>query len=151
MIYLKHKKYFLVGCVITLLFSMCTIGPKKITYGKDGCEFCRMTITNKSFAAEIVTTKGKAFKYDAIECMLMDIKNQDKGNIELYLVTDLKTPEKLIDAEKVFFIISDSIQSPMGKNLAAFGTMKKATQFKRENQNGAIFNWGEIQKHFNLQ
>ena len=134
-----------------MLFSSCTIAPKKIAYGKEACDFCKMTITNKVFAAEIVTTKGKAFKYDAIECMLMDMKNQDKENVELFLVTDLKTPERLIDAEKAFFIISDSIQSPMGKNLAAFGTRKEAIQFKRENENGIIFNWEKIQKHFNFQ
>ncbi len=59
--------------LLSLLFFVvgCSVEESPINYGKDACNFCKMNIVDKQHAAEIVTSKGKPFKYDAIECMVV--------------------------------------------------------------------------------
>ena len=89
--------------------------------------------------------KGKAFKYDAVECMLNDLKDKDQQKIALFLVADYAAPEKLIDAKQALFLISTSIQSPMGANLSTFATKAEADIFVKS-ETDSLFNWHEIQQ-----
>ena len=132
--------------VLNLLFS-CSIEPSKIEYGKDACHYCKMTIVEETHAAEIVTKKGKPYKYDAIECLLNDFENREEKDIALFLVTDYLTPKKLIDAKTATYLISEEIQSPMGANLSAFELKENAEKFA-VNDSDKILNWTEIQKLF---
>lgn len=132
---------------LVLVFISCSIEPSKIVYGQDACHFCKMTIVEETHAAQIVTKKGKAFKYDAIECLLNDFENHEKEDIALYLVTDYLTPQKLIDAKTATFLISKSIQSPMGANLSAFENKNDAGEYAK-NEQDKIFDWADLQNHF---
>lgn len=134
---------------LIVFFTSCKIEPKEIDFGLDACHFCKMTIVDKAFASEIVSTKGKIYKYDAIECM---IKNQDVQNLNaaLFLVYDYEYTADFIDATKSFFVISDHINSPMGENLGAFLSKASAEKFVKVN-GGIQFNWTEINTHFNTQ
>lgn len=132
---------------LVLVFISCSIEPSKIVYGQDACHFCKMTIVEETHAAQIVTKKGKAFKYDAIECLLNDLENYEKEDIALYLVTDYLTPQKLIDAKTATYLISKSIQSPMGANLSAFENRNDAEEYAK-NEEDKIFDWASLQKHF---
>lgn len=133
--------------ILILLTMSCTVAPDKIAYGKDACHYCKMNIVDKIHAAQLVTKKGKHYKYDAVECLLNDLEQRDEGKIELFLVTDYKTPEKLIDAMSATYIISDVIQSPMGASLASFETKDSAVNFVKKND-GKLYTWPEIQQHF---
>ena len=132
--------------VLNLLFS-CSIEPSKIEYGKDACHYCKMTIVEETHAAQIVTKKGKPYKYDAIECLLNDFENREEKDIALFLVTDYLTPKKLIDAKTATYLISKNIKSPMGANLTAF-TQKENAEKYVTNGTDKIFNWVELQNHF---
>ncbi len=132
---------------LVLVCISCSIEPSKIVYGQDACHFCKMTIVEETHAAQIVTNKGKAFKYDAIECMLNDSENHEKEDIALYLVTDYLTPQKLIDAKTATFLISKSIQSPMGANLSAFENRNNVEEYAK-NEEDKVFDWADLQKHF---
>jgi len=52
-----------------LLFISCSTKPQPIQYGKDVCDHCKMTIVDQKFGGEIVTKKGKAYKFDDLICM----------------------------------------------------------------------------------
>ena len=56
--------------LIILILVGCKVDPNPIEYGADACHFCSMTIVDRQHAAEFVTKKGKAFKFDATECMM---------------------------------------------------------------------------------
>ncbi len=141
------KGYQLLIITVLFVFTACSIEPAKISYGSDACHFCKMTIVEETHAAEIVTSKGKAFKYDAIECMLNDLENHESETVALFLVTDYLTPQKLIDAKTATFLISKSIQSPMGANLSAFENRNNAEEYSR-NEEDKIFDWTDLQKYF---
>jgi copper chaperone NosL len=129
--------------LVTFLFVSCTVSPEKIEYGVDGCSFCKMTIVETKFASEIVTQKGRASKYDAIECMLNDLKDMEENTLKYILVTDYTKPRKLIDATMATYLINKEIKSPMGKFLSAYASKEEALF------NGtALYNWKAIKKQF---
>lgn len=140
------KRHIFLGIIIVLLVS-CNISPQPIEYGTDACNYCNMAIVDRQHAAQIVTSKGKAYKYDATECMVNSLKDELKGTeIGLNLVTDFNQPGQLIDATKAFYLISDEISSPMGANLSAFENELAANKAK-EKFTGELFSWEEIQNH----
>ena len=140
-------------CVILfigLLLMGCSIGPEPIAYGSDGCHFCSMTIVDRQHAAQIVTKKGKVFKFDAAECMVNHLKDIDVASVKLFLVNDYQAPGELIDAKKATFLISKDIPSPMGEYLSAFHSRNNAENIEAEND-GKLYAWDELLTKFKVQ
>lgn len=131
---------------LLLVFTSCNVGPEAINYGSDGCHFCKMTIVDKVHAAEIVTNKGKVYKFDASECMIHFMKEFDNAEIKLYLSNNYTEPEALIDATKATFLISTNIPSPMGAFLSAFKTENEAQKFQTE-KGGTLYSWNQLLEH----
>lgn len=125
---------------LLLLFCSCNVSPKPIEYGSDGCHFCSMTIVDKVHAAEVVTKKGKVYKFDATECMINFMKDFNTSEIELYLSNNYTDPEALIDASKATFLISKNIPSPMGAFLSAFKHKTDAEKLQTE-KGGHMYTW----------
>jgi copper chaperone NosL len=81
-----------------------------------------MTIVDNQHAAQLVTNKGKNYKYDAIECMINDLNNWNRPPVNVHLVADYANPGTLTDALTANYLISEEIPSPMGANLSAFSS-----------------------------
>lgn len=128
------------------LFISCKVEPKEINFGQDACHYCKMTIVDKPFASEIVNSKGKVYMYDAIECMIKNLENENI-DAKMYLVFDFKNPNQFINALEAYYVISDKIKSPMGENLAAFNSKSSSEKFI-ENNGGKLYKWTEIKNHF---
>ncbi|TLP80183.1 nitrous oxide reductase accessory protein NosL [Maribacter sp. ACAM166] len=141
------KQFLYLLTLISLSFSSCSISPKPIAYGSDGCHFCSMTIVDKQHAAEFVTKKGRSYKFDASECMLNYLKGIDKESVALFLVNDYDAPGEFIDATKATYLISNNIPSPMGAFLTAFETLEAAENVKSINK-GELFTWKLLQERF---
>ncbi|HET6541199.1 MAG TPA: nitrous oxide reductase accessory protein NosL [Chryseolinea sp.] len=133
--------------MLALVFWGCSIEPEPLIYGKDQCHSCKMTLMDKKFGAELVTTKGKVYKFDDINC-LFNFYNEgsvNKEDFRLKLVVDFSRPEKLIDAEKAVYLKSGEIKSPMASQVAAFETTQ--TNLAAE-WNATEYKWGELQNQF---
>ena len=143
---MQTLKHYL-SIALLLLFFNCNVSPSPIDYGNDGCHFCKMTIVDKVHAAEIVTTKGKIYKFDATECMINFIDDFDSTEIALYLSNNYTEPEVLIDATKATFLISENISSPMGAYLSAFKNRADAENSQAE-KTGVLYTWEELLTHF---
>ena len=143
---LKHLKPILGICVLLLAIS-CKVEPQPIDYGKDQCSFCKMNVVDKTHAAQYVTAKGKQFKFDAIECMVNDLNENNEANIAILLVANYGNPGEMIDATTATFLISKEIKSPMGANLSAFSSKIKAEELKQKH-GGAIFTWETLKQKF---
>ncbi len=142
------------GVYVILLMGFlvmgCSIRPEPIAYGSDGCHFCSMTIVDRQHAAQIVTNKGKVFKFDAVECMVNHLKDIDIVSVKLFLANDYQAPGELIDAKKATFLISKDIPSPMGEYLSAFHSINEAEHVEAEN-NGKLYSWEELLTRFKVQ
>lgn len=106
-----------------LLIGCANPEPVPIAYGTDECANCRMSISDSKFGAEAVTTKAKAYKFDALECMLgwYAQGSVPASDIHSLWVTDFIRPGTLINARNAFYLESAMFHSPMGMNYAAFG------------------------------
>lgn len=139
------KSIFFGFACILLLITSCAIEQEKINYGKDGCHFCKMTIVDNQHAAELVTTKGKATKYDAIECLINDLKKRDSSEIGLLLISDYSNPGVFINAESATYLISEGVPSPMGAFLSGFSNKEDAVLLQSE-KGGTIYDWQSVRK-----
>ncbi|MEO5790088.1 MAG: nitrous oxide reductase accessory protein NosL [Gelidibacter sp.] len=143
------KQFIFLG-IISLLLASCSAEPQPINYGSDACHYCEMTIVDKQHASQLVTSKGKAYKYDAIECMVHSLQDEfATTEMAHYLVADLNQPGELIDATKASYLISENLQSPMGANLSAF-LNAEAGKKAQEKFTGKTYTWKEIQDHLRL-
>lgn len=136
--------YILFIAIISL--SSCNIEPKEINYGKDQCNFCKMTVVDKQHGAEIVTTKGKVYIYDAIECMMRDNKD-NYSDVAIFVVNDYNAPKTLIDAKTSSYLISEKLPSPMGEFLTAFSTVEEASKVLNE-KGGKLYTFDELTELF---
>lgn len=142
---MKRIVFFLVICIL----YGCDKTPQPINYGEDMCHFCQMTIVTKTHASQMVTDKGKQFKFDAIECMVRFLADKqdliEKSNL---LITNYKNPGVMVDAKTSGYVICEDITSPMGANLTGFASLEQAKS-KIKNPNAEYFDWDGIFKKLN--
>ena len=143
------SKYFSSTLVILLfsllIFASCGSDPEPINYGVDECEFCRMLITDNKYGAELVTDKGKIYKFDSIEC-LVDFtlaKNLTGDQTQTLLITDFSSPGNFVDARSAYYVRNNEFRSPMGLNVMAFGENTLMLKFVSEN-GGDVLSWVEL-------
>lgn len=90
------------------------------------CSFCRMAISEKRFAAEIITDNEEVFKFDDIGCLLRYRKaSADKIKIAAIFVADYETRD-WIKADEAFFVRSAAVKTPMSGGILAFADKAKA-------------------------
>lgn len=131
------------------LFS-CTPKPQDIEYYSDECAACKMKISDPNFGAELVTKKGKVYKYDSAECMVNSYLETGTDQFKWVLVTDYTNPRTLIDARESTYLISENLPSPMGGNLSAFRKTDDALFFKME-KGGEILSFDELVHLYKLK
>lgn len=135
--------------LLAALFLSCSSDPVPLRYGKDACHVCKMTLMDKKFGAELVTSKGKVYKFDDVNCMVNFINSgylEDETLVHK-LIVDYARPEKLISAEQAFYLKSDQIRSPMASQVAAFETEEIMSKYKTELK-GIYLGWGELLTQF---
>jgi copper chaperone NosL len=135
-----------------VLLSSCSIEPRPIQYGHDQCALCRMTISDSRYGTELLTSKGKVFVFDSIECMV-EYKSAgqiDHGNIHSLLITDYANPGTLVDAISAYYIITPNHPSPMGANLTGFASQEDAEKFI-EKYEGNLFNWEQLKHSISIK
>jgi copper chaperone NosL len=104
-----------------------------------------MTIIDKKFATECISSKGKIYKFDDIHCMIEFLKIGGIWNNEVagVYLADFKGDDSWIKSENAFLLKSESLRSPMGGNMGAFNSKTEAEKSKTE-FNGEILLWSDI-------
>lgn len=127
----------------------CTVEPEPLAYGTDMCHTCKMTLVDPKFGAEIVTTKGKVYKFDDVNCMLgfYHADFNEQGNIAHLLVINFAQPNQFIDATNSWYLKSELIRSPMASGIAAFATQEEYSTYKKE-WKAILMSWGETNTQF---
>jgi len=129
-----------------IIITSCNHSTKPIDYGNDGCHYCKMTIVDKIHGAELITEKGKVFKFDATECMLNYIAEDNELERGSFLTNHYDGPASLISATKATYLISENFPSPMGAYLTAFENATSAEKVKAE-KGGELYTWEALRKH----
>jgi copper chaperone NosL len=118
----KQPCLTMIGLVLCLLLAACAgTETKPVELApEDMCSFCRMAISEKRFAAELITLDGDALKFDDIGCMLDYLKEKPNSpRIAAYFVVDYETGE-WVRGEAAFYARSVELKSPMSHGIVAF-------------------------------
>lgn len=133
-----------------VFFISCNTQPQPLVVGKDECFFCKMPVADTKFGAEIITVKGKLYKFDDIGCTINFLKNgfaagEKAKNI---FTVNYANEHNFLDVNKSFFLMSENLHSPMNSGVAAFVSRSEAETFIKEFP-GKIFTWIQLQQKFN--
>jgi copper chaperone NosL len=152
--FLKSKKPIMktagkaiVAVSVFFMFTLmsCNSGPQPITLGKDACSFCKMSIADKRFGGEIMTKKGKVYKFDDMHCIGGFMKSNEvaKSDIKEIWLVNYAEPHNFIPAQKAFLFESVDLHSPMGGNIANFDDESKLTDAMKI-MKGQPLTWDEF-------
>ena len=148
---LEKKKNLTVNPAILLfsilLMNSCNTKPQAFVQGKDNCHLCKMTITDSKYGAEILTKKGKVYKFDDVHCLLsfLQTKKLEEMQVKEIYVVDYTGNHSLVKVNESFLLQGDEIRGPMNGNIIAFkdkDSMKNlAAQLK-----GVAISWEQLNK-----
>lgn len=109
-----------------LLLAGCSAPkPAAVVLGQDMCAACNMVVSDARFASQVVTTTGKVYKFDSVECMVAFLMEGHvaKDQVHSTWVTDYLRPGTWLKAEEARYLQSVKVRSPMGLNLSAYKTL----------------------------
>ena len=110
---------------------------------EDMCSYCRMAISEKQYAAEVIDSDGQAFKFDDIGCMLDFVESKkNKAPIAAYFVMDFDKRE-WIKGEDAFYVRTSEVETPMNGGIIAFKTQSHAQQAV-DKYRGKLLRWKDI-------
>lgn len=143
------KKTFITAIIILVaaFFSSCHQSVSPIIVGKDHCSFCKMPVSDARFGGEIITGKGRTYKFDDAHCLLSFWQSEDlKGakNLSVYFV-DFCGAHLLIPKANALFFRSEMFKSPMNGNIAAFDNADSLAAVSQK-FSGVALDWDELKK-----
>lgn len=146
----KKRKAFtsplvIVALIFLLGFSSCSTEPEPFAVGKDDCHVCKMGIADLRFGGELITKKGKIYKFDDMRCMMDFIKSGtvEEKEISKKLFMNFEKPNEFLDVKTAWFVASKEMRSPMNSNISAFANKTAAENILKDKQ-GEIVTWDEI-------
>lgn len=137
----------LISIITGLLLVGATFAQNAIDLGKDACSHCNMYIKDQKFVAIAVETDETSQKFDAIECLVNYLKEEDESSFTQLHVADYEKPGDLIDAKSASYLKSKKIASPMGAYLSAYASREIAERVQKS-QGGEIYDWEGLKKLF---
>ena len=124
-----------------------TVPPPAATdFKSDICAECKMAVTNKSYAAQMVSD-GKPLFFDDIGCL---VQYERQGQI---------TPEAVkaryvrsvagngwLEVDTAVWVTTKDVRTPMGYGFHAFADKKAAEAFIASHKMGRLITWADVQK-----
>ena len=142
--YKKMSSLAMAG-IVSLFIAGCSHKPEKIVFGKDQCAECKMIIIDPKFGGEIVTKKGKVYKFDDAHCVAVFLERRgvELNNIHQTLFLDYNDGE-FVKVRSAEFVVSSQLKSPMGGNAAAFKNAGEAKKKSAELEGSKVTNWATL-------
>jgi len=128
------------------IFSSCSTNPEPFVAGRDACDFCKMSISDTRYGGELITTKGKIYKFDDLHCLSAflnsdAVPHKDRASV---LAINFEKPNTFLTTDKAVFVQGADIKSPMGSNAAAFASKDAADEFTK-NRQAEILDWATLE------
>ena len=104
---------------------------------------------DKRFGAEIMTKKGKAYKFDDVNCLVLFHKEGSvkAADVAGRYITDFAHEGVLLEIEKAVFLHSDKLKTPMASQVAAFSIEADLEKIKTQS-GGEVLDWKQVQTLF---
>jgi copper chaperone NosL len=142
------KQYLSMATLIAgLLFTgACNPKAERIAVGKDNCAECKMTIMDPKFGGELVTKKGKVYKFDDAHCVatFLERRGIELSEIHKTLFVNYSKPDEFVEVKSAEFVVSSQLKSPMGGNAAAFKNTVEAERKSQEIPGSKVTNWATL-------
>ena len=134
-----------IGLLFVVIFFSCQVKPIPLLFGQDSCYTCKMTLMDMKFGAEIVTKKGKTYKFDDLNCMInfYNGSQEKEDNMEFIMVVNFEGSNEFINAREAFYVKTDKKRTPMASQVAAFSTKEQLDRHNKE-WRGIVLSWGEL-------
>ena len=132
--------------LLALFIAGCKHKPESIAAGKDDCAECKMTIMDPRFAAEILTKKGKVYKFDDVHCIALFMKKRgvEMGDIHQTLFVNYNNPTEFIKVSNAEFVVSSQLKTPMNGNAVALKSRQEAQQLSSGIEGSKITDWATL-------
>ncbi len=137
---MKKPLYIL---IVGFFISCNSKGPEAIVLNSDDCSSCKMQIADGKFGSEIITAKGRVYKFDDVFCLKKYLKDNPTTEVKNYYIHDFSDDNNLIDATTAFYSMGGSINSPMHGNIIATKSEEDAAKFASEFQSQPA-TWNEV-------
>jgi copper chaperone NosL len=143
----KPKTATVLLFLLSLSFFSCSNNTKAvpIKLNVDNCDFCKMSIADGKYGAEVLTEKGRTYKFDDIMCMMNYCKENSNTIISAYYVHDFTQDNVLIPVTTAHFISGGTITTPMRGGVVAFSSEKDAKEFGTK-LNAELITWNTVLK-----
>ncbi len=131
--------------ILLLFITSCSPAQEPIKLGYDNCKSCKMTISDAKYGVELITLKGKVYKFDEVNCLLSFMKEGSlkKEDIKEIFFTDFCSPHQLTNQKTSFLLKSNQLKSPMGGNIATFSN-NDSLKFYTAKWNGETILWNQL-------
>jgi copper chaperone NosL len=132
--------------VAALMTYACTApAPGAFHYDVDSCDYCRMTIGDARFAAQLVTRTGKIYRFDDPGCVVRFVITNRVADADVHSIwfNDHEHPDTRLNARAAVFVVSERIKAPMNGGMAAFGSPAAAAPLQTA-LGGLLRSWSEI-------
>lgn len=129
-IFRKKTKALALLLLMFALFSCAGDKAVPIKLNSDNCDFCKMGIADGKCGAEIITRKGRVYKFDDISCMVHYCKENHDTEIKAHYIHDYNQKNTLILAETAYFISGTSVKTPMHGQVIGFSNPTEAKEFE---------------------
>ena len=116
--------------------------PVPLVLDEEMCSHCRMAVSQRPFAAEVVTVEGSVDYFDDIGCLVAWVKEHRPSETAGVFVVDYES-EEWLDARGAYYVESKRLPTPMSSGLAAFGSEESA-EAAAERLEGRVVLWADI-------
>lgn len=146
---MKLPALFIVTCGIAALVVLTSCQKRAVEpvaiEANEMCSFCRMSISEKRYAAELIDNDGQAYKFDDIGCMANFIRQKrNNASIQATFVMDFDRREWL-EAENASYVRSSEFKTPMNGGIVAFKDQSSA-QAAATKYGGTMLPFAEVTK-----
>lgn len=117
-------------------------GPRDVIVNEDACAYCRMTVVDPRYAAEVVTSTGRVHVFDSVDCLASYVRAAEAGTVATVWVTDANRPGTFIEADKAGFLVDAQLKGPMGRSIA-FADAASATDAQGR-FGGKVVTWASV-------
>ena len=131
---------------LVLLLAACAgAGSVPLRWGEESCRHCHMTLADRRFGAEVITTRGRALPFDDAGCAAEHLAQGETPAAEVssVWVIDYTHPDSLIAADGAVFVRSSTFHTPMGSGVVATPDSAAATTLAHET-GGQVMRWSEV-------